>query len=103
MRIKRSETARRAVLNQILDKMKNPFLYLGCTKFRHEQIGIHAIVNARAGNQYLNSRTDEDIEMIRDARKIQDKLNNRIRFYQFNSKHFRKAKQVQHLIDQYED
>jgi len=83
--------------------MKNPFLYLGCTKFRHEQIGIHAVVNARAGMQYLNSQTDEDIELIRDSRKIKDKLQSRIRFYQFNSKHFRKAKQVQHLLSHYNE
>jgi hypothetical protein len=73
-------------------------LNLGCTAFRHKQIGIHAVINARAGRQDLNDLTTEDIEMRRDARKILDRVNNRVRFYQFNSKHFRKAAQLQHLL-----
>jgi len=84
-------------------KMNNRKLDLGCTKFRHEQIGIHAVVNARAGMQYLNDLTIEDIELKRDARKIQDKLNKRVRFYQFNSKFFRKSKHVQYLLSSYDD
>lgn len=78
-------------------------LNLGCTKLRHKQIGVHAAINARAGRQHLNDLSIEDIEMIRDARKIKDKLSSRIRFYQFNSKHFRKAAQVQHLLSNYND
>lgn len=78
-------------------------LHIGCTAARHKQIGIHAVVNARGGNQHLNSLTNEDIEMKRDARKIHDRLNSRIRFYQFNSKHFRKAGTVHHLLSDYND
>lgn len=78
-------------------------LNIGCTAARHKQLGIHAVINARGGNQQLNCQTIEDIELKRDARKIGDWLNNRVRFYQFNSKHFRKAKGVQHLLSSYED
>lgn len=83
--------------------MKRQILNLGCTAFRHKQIGIHAVINARAGRQDLNNRSDEEIEMRRDAEKIRQKLESRIRFYQFNSKAFRKAPQVQHLLSSYDD
>jgi hypothetical protein len=83
--------------------MKSKVLNLGCTKFRHDQIGIHAVINARGGNQHLNNRTTEDIELQRDARNIQDYKTKRIRFYQFNSKHLRKASDVQHLLSSYND
>jgi hypothetical protein len=78
-------------------------LNIGCTAARHAKLGIHAVINARGGMQHLNSQTIEDIEMIRDARKIQGWKDRRVCFYQFNSKHFRKAKQVQHLLSSYED
>lgn len=77
-------------------------LHIGCTAARHARLGIHAIINARGGMQHLNSQTIEDIEMIRDARNIQNWINGRMRFYSFNSKHFRKAKQVQHLLSSYD-
>lgn len=78
-------------------------LNIGCTAERHKQIGIHAVINARGGNQHLNDLTQEDIEMKRDARKVSDKLNNRVRFYQFNSKHFRKAETLKHLLNDYNE
>lgn len=79
-------------------------LYLGCTKTRHAQIGVHAIVNARAGLQCLNDLTQEDIEIRRDADKIRKRIENRIRFYQFNSKFFRRHQsRFQHLISSYDD
>jgi hypothetical protein len=79
-------------------------LILGCTQFRHEQLGIHAVVNARAGMQVLNHLSLDDIELRRDANKIRDYLNRRIRFYQFNSKFFRKHKaKLQHLLSSYND
>lgn len=78
-------------------------LYLGCTEFRHQQIGINAVVNARAGLQCLNNPTIEDVEMLRDARKVREKLASRTRFYQFNSKAFRRNLwRLGHLISSYE-
>lgn len=76
---------------------------LGCTVARHREIGINAVVNARGGLQHLNDLTSEEIEMRRDANKIHDKRLHRVRFYQFNSRFFRKAKAVQHLLDRYDD
>ncbi len=78
-------------------------LNIGCTVARHRRIGINAVVNARGGMQHLNDLTLEEIEMQRDANKIRDKRLSRVRFYQFNSRHFRKAKQVQHLLSHYDD
>lgn len=83
--------------------MKTKTIDIGCTAARHKQIGIHAVINARGGMQHLNDLSLNDIEMQRDARKIRDKVNSRVRFYQFNSKHFRKAHQVQHLLSSYND
>lgn len=77
--------------------MKYP-LDLGCTEFRHSQIGINAIVNARAGLQHLNDFTHNEIELRRDARKVQEHSTNRVIIRQFNSKQC--AKRLQHLIFQ---
>ena len=75
-------------------------IYLGCTATRHAQIGIDAIVNARGNEQWRNDREIEEIEMIRDGRKIKAHLTCRVRFYQFNSKFFRDRKitKVKHLL-----
>ena len=70
----------------------------------HQMLGIHAVVNARAGLYELNNLTNEDIEMRRDADKINNRLQNRVRFYQFNSKHFRKQQtRLAHLLSSYDD
>ncbi len=76
---------------------------LGCTAARHAQIGIDAVINARAGRYDLNNETTEEIEMQRDAQRIRDRLASRIRFYQFNSRHFRKRADVQSLLSSYTD
>lgn len=79
-------------------------LYLGCTSHRHKQLGVNAVVNARAGLQHLNDLSIEDIEMQRDARKIQDHIRTRVRFYQFNSRFFRRHQaRLQHLVSSYND
>lgn len=79
-------------------------LYLGCTKFRHDQLGVNAVINARAGRQDLNDKGQEQIEMERDAQKIQDRLQRRIRFYQFNSIFFRRHQsRLAHLLSSYDD
>lgn len=79
-------------------------LYLGCTKAVHDRIGIHAVVNARGGLQHLNQPTIEDIELKRDAQKIRDWQAKRVRFYQFNSRFFRRhINRVQHLLSSYSD
>lgn len=78
--------------------MKYP-IRLGCTVARHQAIGIHAVVNARAGRQDLNDLTIEDIELMRDDRKITDWREQRISIHQFNSKFFRRnLGRVAHLI-----
>lgn len=89
--------------NAELAKLNNLILNLGCTIARHKQLGIHAVINARGGNQHLNNLSINDIELRRDARNIQNKIDNRVRFYQFNSKHFRKAQQVQKYLSSYND
>lgn len=77
---------------------------IGCTVKRHEQIGINAVVNARAGLQHLNSLSDQDIELRRDAHKIEDKKTQRIRIYQFNSKFCRRnLHRLNHLLSEYGD
>lgn len=79
-------------------------LDIGCTAARHEQIGINAVVNARAGLQHLNRQTIEDVELMRDAMKIKNRLENRVRFYQVNSRFWRRhQKRIAHLISDYND
>ena len=74
-------------------------LYLGCTKARHARLGVNAIVNARAGMQHLNDVSIEDTEMLRDAHSIRDRIESRVRFYQFNSKFFRRNQtRLAHLL-----
>ena len=79
-------------------------LNLGCTIARHQRLGIIAVINARAGRQDLNDQSLDDIELERDARKIKDRLLNRVRFYQVNSKFFRRhINRIAHLISRYDD
>ena len=52
----------------------------------------------------MNDQSLDDIELERDARKIKDRLANRIRFYQVNSKFFRRhINRIAHLISRYDD
>jgi hypothetical protein len=84
-------------------KIKYP-LDIGCTLYRHQILGVNAVVNARGGRQQLNDLTQEDIELRRDAQKIRDWQSSHICFYQFNSRFFRRhQKRVQHLLSSYED
>lgn len=79
-------------------------LNLGCTAWKHFRLGIHAVVNARAGEQWRNHETIEEIELQRDARAIKTRLQSRVRFYQFNSKFFRrKMSRVEHLLSRHDD
>jgi len=74
-------------------------LYLGCTADRHHELGAHAAVNARAGQAHLNMPTIEDIELMRDAIKIREHLEHRVRFYQFNSRFCRRHQhRLAHLL-----
>lgn len=74
-------------------------LELGCTAHRHSLLGINAVVNARAGRQDLNDETIEDVELKRDARKINARLEDRVRFYQFNSRFCRRNRaRLAHLL-----
>ena len=70
--------------------VKRRKLVIGCTVERHRQIGIHAVVNARGGNQHLNDQSMEDIELMRDARNLEAWRTGRVRFYGFNSRFCRK-------------
>jgi hypothetical protein len=78
-------------------------LRLGCTKFRHQQLGIHAVINARAGRQDLNDLTIEDIELWRDGQKIKQYREERVAIHQFNSRFARRNKaRLAHLISELE-
>lgn len=77
-------------------------LDLGCTEWRHKQIGIDAVVNARAGRKQLNDQSIEDVEMMRDAIKIRERIRNRVIFRQFNSRFFRRQQErFAHLMSGY--
>mgnify|MGYP000323631263 CR=1 FL=1 len=79
-------------------------LNLGCTALVHEAIGIHAVVNARGGQQHLNQPTQEDIELMRDGRKIKDKVQHRIVMRQVNSRFFRRHQhRIEHLLSDWDD
>lgn len=79
-------------------------IYMGCTYSRHQQIGIDAVVNARGGQWQLNDLTIDEIELRRDAQKIRAWQSSRVRFYQFNSKFFRRhKKRLEHLLSDYDD
>lgn len=79
-------------------------LEIGCTLSRHKQIGVNAVIDARGGMQALNDLTEEDISLRRDKNNIRNAQQNRVRFYQFNSKFFRRnIKRVEHLLSTYED
>jgi len=83
--------------------MKYP-LYIGCTLARHNQIGIDAVINARGKEQWRNDETLDEIELRRDGQAIRNHLTDRIRFYQVNSKFFRRHfKQINHMIASYDD
>lgn len=83
--------------------MKYP-LDLACTLARHRQLGAHAAVNARAGEQWRNFTTLDETEQMRDARKVRARIAERVRFYQFNSRFFRRhAARFSHLISRYDD
>lgn len=78
-------------------------LYLGCTLEQHQRIGIDAVVNARGGQQWRNSDTIEEDEMARDAWKVRDRLQRRVRIYQFNSRHFKRRPELRSLLSNYGD
>ena len=79
-------------------------LDLGCTAAQHKRIGIHAVINARAGRQDLNQSpldTPHEMEMLRDSWKAKDHQEKRIAIHQFNSRWFRKR--MSHLVTPYSD
>lgn len=79
-------------------------LAIGCTAMRHKAIGIHAVVNARGGLQCLNQQTMEDIALMRDGLRIRARLERRVRFYQFESRFFRRhIGRVGHLLSRPDD
>ena len=83
--------------------MKYP-LNIGCTVARHRALGIDAVINARAGWQHLNDLTLDDIELLRDGRRIRDYLANHVRFYQVCSRFFRRHQdRIAHLISSHDD
>jgi len=85
-------------------KTNRQSLYLGCTRYRHAQIGVNAIINARAGRQDLNDVTQEDTELMRDAIKIREKIARRVAIHQFNSRFLRRNRhRVEHLLSDWND
>lgn len=83
--------------------MKYPIV-LGCTLATHRRLGVHAVINARGGEQWRNAPDLEEIEMQRDARKIRDRIEGRVRFYQFNSRCFRRHQsRLSHLLSTHDE
>lgn len=79
-------------------------LNMGCTIHRHLVIGIDAVINARAGLQHLNDLTQDEIELRRDAQRIRDRVEKRVRMYQVCSRFFSKhQKRIAHLLSRYDD
>lgn len=79
-------------------------LYLACAVSQHLHLGAHAPINARAGEHWRNWESQEETERKRDARKIKDRITSRVRFYQLNSKFFRKHRaRFKHLISTYDE
>ena len=79
-------------------------LVLGCTEWRHQRIGIDAVVNARGGEQWRNDMTQEQIEIERDGRRIKDHSKHGVRFYQVCSRFFRKHQhRISHLLARRDD
>jgi len=99
-----SPSAPAAVATHSLDLRARYPLRLGCTLIRHRMIGIHAVVNARAGQQHLNDQGIEEIEMWRDARAIRRRVSDRIVLHGFTSRFFRRHNaRFAHLITEREE
>lgn len=80
-------------------------IQIGCTAARHQRLGIHAVINARGSQQWRNDVSEEQARIERDARAIRDRVERRVRFYQFNSVFFgqKNLHRVQHLLSSYND
>lgn len=80
-------------------------LNVQCTVARHLELGIDAVINARAGAAYgywANNLSQEDVEMRRDANKVLD-IQRRVRVYQFNSRAFRRRPELCALLADRDD
>lgn len=79
-------------------------LCLGCTAMRHRAIGVNAVINASGGEPWRNDMSQDEIEMERDGRAINDRINHRVRFYNVYSRFFRRHRnRVAHLISSREE
>jgi len=77
-------------------------LYVGCTAHRHQQIGVHIAINARAGELWRNDDTLNETEMKRDAQAVKEWRRIRLRFFpRFYSKWFRKH--MKHILEELQD
>jgi hypothetical protein len=69
-------------------------LYVGCTRDRHRRLGVHASINAKAGEQWRNDMSDEDWNLWRDVdamrRFIDPDQRIRISWPNWNSRYCRK-------------
>lgn len=74
-------------------------LNLGCTVYTHKRLGIHAVINARGGQQWRNDQDRiEEIEMRRDARALRERIENRVSVYQFGSRCFRRRLELARFL-----
>ena len=74
-------------------------LNLGCTLHTHKRLGIHAVINARGGQQWRNDQENiQEIEAKRDAQAVRDWQMSRIRFYQFTSRTFRRRPELARFL-----
>ena len=90
--------------NALKALMRIKKLYLACTVETHLRLGVHAPINARAGEHWRNWESQEETERKRDARKIRERITARVRFYQFNSKFFRRHQErFTHLISTHDE
>lgn len=78
-------------------------LRVGCTLERHREIGVHAAINARAGEQWRNacpwhSWDLQEVNRVRDAEKVRAWRCNHVRFRQFGSRWFRRH--LGHILEE---
>lgn len=83
-------------------------LNLNCTRARHLQLGAHAPINAKIGEQWrndshegYNGKHDGYIDLLRDAQDLRFITTQRGRVYQFRTRWFRRR--FSHLLANHND
>ena len=79
-------------------------LDLGCTVSQHKRIGINAVINARGGQQWRNDLNRiQEVEERRDAQAIRRRVSERVRFYGYGSRTFRRRPELARFLSSYND